>query len=565
VFVDYTTISTIWPELMLVGLATWIIVLSAFQKSRWWWSVFAVCCYGLAALAMFRQDSYLWPVFAAGNAEPYTGPIAVDFLAHGARWLALVMGVLFTLMLSGGARDELHGEITGCLMLLTTGVMIACEANDLVLLFLGLELISIPTYVLLFLTRNGRPAAEATVKYFFLSILSSALLLYGFTFLYGIAGSTNLSDIHAAMSGTKLEAGELLSLAPVALVLIVAGLGFKIAAAPFHFYAPDVYQGAANTGAGLLATAPKIAGIIVLLRLVVFAMPAASGVAWQLMMTLSLFTMTIGNVCALWQNDIRRMLGYSSIAHSGYMLIGVTTALALPATGDAGVSAVLIYLTVYCLASATVFAALTFLSGPGREVSGLRELDGLGKTRPAAAAVIAVSMFSLAGIPPLAGFWGKFSLFGGALQTASATGNSNVSFWLYVLVIVGALNAAIAAAYYLRVVSAMYFREQVADTPARGGEGAMVAMAIAAILTCFTGASPHGVAKLADIASKSVRSSVIAESKAAQRRRLTARTSGLKAAAAKAAGLKAAGDIAGVPAEVVAGDGATAGGLPGDR
>jgi len=524
VFVDYNTISMIWPELMLVALATTIIVLSAFGKSRWWWSGFALCCYGAVAMAMFRQDSELLNILAAGDTATYSGPIAVDFLAHGARWLALVMGVLFTLMLSGGARDELHGEITGCLMLLTTGIMIACEANDLVLLFVGLELISIPTYVLLFLTRNGRPAAEATVKYFFLSILSSALLLYGFTFLYGIAGSTNLTDIRLALSGAGLEAGELVSLAPVALVLIVAGLGFKIAAAPFHFYAPDVYQGASNSAAGLLATAPKIAGIVVLLRLVVFAMPAVSGVSWQLMLTISLFTMTTGNVCALWQTDIRRMMGYSSIAHAGYMLIGLATALAMPDNADAGVAAVLVYLTVYCLASATAFAALTFLSGPGREVSGLRELDGLGKSRPAAAAVIAVSMFSLAGIPPLAGFWGKFSLFGSALQTAAAAEDSNVSFWLYVLVIAGAVNAAIAAAYYLRVVSAMYFREKVVDAPAKGGEGAMVAMAIAAVLTCYTGASPHGVAKLAEIASKSVRNAVLNESKAAGLRR-TARAS----------------------------------------
>ncbi len=518
-FVNYEVIKMIWPELMLIILATTIIVYSAFQKSRWWFSVFAILGYGAVAFAMFRQDSDMLTGLFAGNELRDAGPLANDFLTHGARWLALVMGILFTLMLSGGARDELHGEITGCLMLLTAGIMIACGSNDLVLLFVGLELISIPTYVLLFLTRNGRPAAEATVKYFFLSILSSALLLYGFSFLYGIGGSTNLNEIRTVMTGSGDAAGELISLGPVALVLIVAGLGFKIAAAPFHFYAPDVYQGAANTGAGLLATAPKIAGMIVLLRLVVFAMPAVHGVAWQLLLTISLFTMTTGNVCALWQTDIRRMLGYSSIAHAGYMLIGVASALALPESVDASVSAVLIYLTVYCLASATTFAALAFLSGPGHEVSGLRELDGLGKTRPAAAGVIAVSMFSLAGIPPLAGFWGKFSLFGTALHTAASTENGNVSFWLYVVVITGAVNAAIAAAYYLRVISAMYFRDKVVDVPVKGGEGAMVAMAIAAVLTVYIGAAPGGIAKLADIASQSVQKPTHVDGKTADVRK----------------------------------------------
>ena len=287
--------------------------------------------------------------------------------------------------------------------------MLVCSANDLVLLFVGLELISIPTYILLFIGRRDKPSGEVTAKYFFLSILSSAILLYGFSFLYGVGESTVISTI--AVRVGELSEGNLI--ATLALVLIFAGLAFKIAAVPFHFYAPDVYQGTSNANAGLLAVVPKVAGVVVLVRLVVAAMPGLETTGWQLALAVAVITMTLGNVLALWQHNLRRMLAYSSIAHAGYLLIGLATGLAGTSAGEStdGVGAMIFYLLLYVVATTGTFAALCFLSRREHEVDSLDELAGLSRTHPLVAALIAIFMFSLAGIPPLAGFLGKFTLF----------------------------------------------------------------------------------------------------------------------------------------------------------
>jgi NADH-quinone oxidoreductase subunit N len=281
-------------------------------------------------------------------------------------------------------------------------------------------MLSIPTYVLLFLGRRDAATSEATVKYFFLSVASSAMLLYGFSFLYGMAGSTSLVNIRDALQAAAGSETGLMALSPVAFVLIFAGLGFRLAAAPFHFYAPDVYQGATSGNAGLLSVLPKIAGIIVFVRLVAVSMPAMGAFAWQLTAAISILTMTIGNVSALWQNNVRRLMAYSSIAHAGYLLIGLAAALALPSAGGAagGLAAMILYVFVYAFATLGVFAALTHLGAKDRDVEHVDELAGLAKSRPMTAAIIAVCMFSLSGVPPMAGFWGKFTLFRSAVEAA---------------------------------------------------------------------------------------------------------------------------------------------------
>ncbi|QDU94217.1 NADH-quinone oxidoreductase subunit N [Lignipirellula cremea] len=500
-FVDHSFFAIIFPELSLIVLATWIIVGSSFQRGRVWWTSFAVMSYVVALIALAQQDMHLFAMFGAGEGQ-LNGPLAVDLLGHGLRWLAVIMGLLFALNYGQPDRSQLTGERQGLLMLLVVGVMLVGSANELVLLFLGLELISVPTYVLLFLGRNDRSTAEATIKYFFLSIFSSAMLLYGFSFLYGIGGSTNLSDIHAALGRESTGMG-ILGLAPVAAVLIVAGLGYKIAAVPFHFYAPDVYQGSTNTNAGLLAVAPKIAGIAALARLAVYVMPESFAFGWPLILVLSMISMTIGNVCALWQTNLRRMMAYSSIAHAGYMLIGLSVALAAAETGDltsGGVAAMLVYLTMYVFATIGVFSALSYLSGPDHEISEVDELAGVGRSHSTAGTVIAMGMFSLAGIPPLAGFWGKFAVFGSAIRFAAMPTSGAASWWFIVLAIVGAVNAAIAAVYYLNVVSTLYFRTSQTSTPARGGYGSLAAMSISAIAIGFLGLVPGGVMKTAGLA-----------------------------------------------------------------
>ncbi len=266
------------------------------------------------------------------------------------------------------------------------------------------------------------------------------------------------------------------------MILIFAGLGFKITAVPFHFYAPDVYQGTTNANAALLAVVPKIAGVVGLVRLTLIALPLASDTAWQIAIVLSILTMTLGNICALWQSNLRRLLAYSSIAHGGYLLIGLAVALTSQVSG--GVAAMLFYLIVYSFGSLGAFATLAMLSSEERPLDRIEQLHGLGRRHPLAAAAMSVFMFSLAGLPPLAGFWGKLSLFTSAISLSLQSEKSGLSFWFLVLAIVGALNAAVAAAYYLRIVSVMYFREsdQRESAPLAWSSSASVALCAAAIL-----------------------------------------------------------------------------------
>jgi NADH-quinone oxidoreductase subunit N len=395
--------------------------------------------------------------------------------------------------------------------------MLVAAARDLITLFLGLELISIPTYVLLILGRRDAASEEATVKYFFLSILSSALLLYGFSFLYGLAGSTRLDAIALrAAEGGGAFSGEVLAM--LALALVVGGLGFKLAIVPFHFYAPDVYQGTTNLNAGLLAVVPKLAGLAALVRLLAALLPAVSGMGWLLCLILAMATMTLGNVVALWQVNIRRLLAYSSIAHAGYMLIGVAVWLAAQEfggdstifanVGQAGLGATWLYMVVYVVASLGTFAALVYLGSEGRHVDEVEQLSGLSRTRGPVAAAIAVFMFSLAGIPPLAGFWGKLGLFNSALTVASTQatfGGLSVRTWFLALAIVGVLNAAISAAYYLRVVAVMYFsaKESTGElSRGEGGGGAAWATAFCAVTVFALGLFPGPLVQWTNVISK---------------------------------------------------------------
>ncbi|MEX2175196.1 MAG: proton-conducting transporter membrane subunit, partial [Pirellulaceae bacterium] len=309
VFVEWKTIVLLWPEVILVAAASSIFVGGAFTRSRTYWAWAAALSYLVAGAALLYAGS---PEIASSPwmaQSVSTGPVTIDAMSLGLRWVALLMGLVFTLVTSRLADADLASEFFGSLMLVTVGVMITASANELVLLFLGLELISIPTYVLLFLGRRDRASSEATMKYFFLSIFSSALLLYGLTMVYGLGGTTLIAGneevrgIREAIGGLATGANPLAALAPFALVLIVAGLGFKLAVAPLQFYAPDVYQGTTNANAGILAVAPKIAGIAGLIRLALVAMPAAGDFGWQLALILAVLTMTIGNICALWQGN----------------------------------------------------------------------------------------------------------------------------------------------------------------------------------------------------------------------------------------------------------------------
>ena len=481
-------------EVLLVAVAMAVYIGGAFISAgrTWGWCGLGGLLAAVAALALARGH-------LAGVA-----PVAFDPLAAYVRWFALGAGILLVLMTLRPADLRGLPEYVGSLLLIVVGLMLVAVADDLVLLFMGLELISIPTYITLFLGRHDRLRTEATAKYFFLSVLSSALLLYGFSFLYGVSGSASLGEIGRRLA---LPAAGMQPLSKIALVLIFAGLGFRISAVPFHFYAPDVYQGTSHANAALLSVVPKAAGLVALMRIVVAAMPNVNGQAWQVAMALALVTMTVGNFMALWQDNIRRLMAYSSIAHAGYLLVALAARLASPAAATGrwdGLSALLFYLAVYSLATIGTFAALAYLGRGTRQIDTVDELAGLTRTRPLMALALAIFMFSLTGIPPLAGFWGKLAIFGSALGVDATTPGTRLLFVL--LAVAGVLNSAVSGAYYLRVVGVMYFRTPLAAPRAEGGRGAALAALACAVLVVALGVQGRPLVQASDAAGRGITS-----------------------------------------------------------
>lgn len=477
------TVQLLVPEIVLIAAAVAIYLGGAFSTARQAWSWMAAGAIAVAAVALWTQHG----TATAG------GPLILDRLAWHGRWFTLAFGLLFVLL---GFRPLplSAAEYIGSLLLTVAGLMLVFDAGNLVLLFVALELISIPTYVLLYLGRRDAPGQESAAKYFFLSVLSSAIVLYGFSFLYGVGGSTQLTAVRAALADPAAPLG-FRAFSKVALALLFGGLCFRITAVPFHFYAPDVYQGTSYPNAALLSVIPKAAGFVVLARLLVAAMPGMEVYAWRTAAVIAVLTMTTGNVLALWQDDLRRLLAYSSIAHAGYMLIGLAVALATrnePGSWN-GLAALGFYLVVYAAATLGAFAVLEHLGRPERRIDGVDELAGLGQTRPVAAALLAVFLLSLMGVPPLGGFWGKFCIFGSALNVNGAGVEGiaeGMQPWFTALAVIGVLNAAVAAAYYLRVVAVMYFRTPLATPQARGGGGAWWAAVMCGVVVVLVGCFP---------------------------------------------------------------------------
>ena len=526
---DATTINLLLPEIVLLAGATIIYLAGAFFPKRFFPHAAAVAAILLAGVILLVQELHTRAgLLSTGLGAWLSGPIAVDLLGQICLWGILLFGLLLVMLSADSPTVRPTAEYVGSLLLIVAGLMIVAVAYDLVLLFVGLELISIPTYIVLYLGRRDPFGQEATTKYFFLSILSSALLLYGFSFLYGAAGSTRLDDLYYALhsAGTLEKGGPGVVLAPIAVLLVFAGLGFRMTLVPLHFYAPDVYQGTSNANAGVLSTLPKIAGLLVLVRIVYASMPGLEPLGWKVALVMAVATMTLGNLVALWQSDIRRLLAYSSIAHGGYILIGVAAGLAHAPTFvggkliDAapggielqGVGAAFFYLAVYCVATIGAFAALKYLGGRDSQVDSLDELAGLGRSRPLPALALAVSMFSLAGVPPLAGFWGKLTLFITALGVDSNPPPGEpapLRPWFVGLAIIGVVNAAIAMAYYLRVVAAMYFRAgdaaKASAVKAEGGTGAWWAMVACTLLVIGVGVCAIPVIQVTDTAAYAIR------------------------------------------------------------
>ncbi|MCX5661309.1 MAG: NADH-quinone oxidoreductase subunit N [Planctomycetota bacterium] len=373
----------------------------------------------------------------------------------------------------GSAFDAglvMRGEFFAFFLLSLTGVMLVSGATDLVWLFLALELTSLPTYVMVATARDRVEANEAAVKYFFLGALAAAVFLYGFTLLYGATGSTDLNVIHN-VAKHQLAHGGLSPLLLTGMLLSIVGIAFKIAAVPMHFYAADVYQGASTAVTAFLAFVPKTAGFVALILILgITGDHTPQPVIW-LLWAMEALTMTIGNVMGLLQTNVKRVLAYSSIAHSGYMLLG------LVALGGhrAGEAAVLFYVVGYGLATIAAFAVLGCLETNGDESQDYAHIAGLAKRNPGLAATLLLAVLSLIGMPPLVGFLGKVYLFTSAIDHGYVC-----------LVVIAAINSAIGAVYYLRIASACYFGKpdeatRVIDWPSRrvgGTAAAVIALAL---------------------------------------------------------------------------------------
>jgi NADH-quinone oxidoreductase subunit N len=430
--------------------------------------------------------------------------VVVDGLSVAVELSTLVLGFLLVLTaVSSQSTEDTAAEFFALLLLMLSGVMLVSLANDLVLLFLSLELISVPTYILLYAGRRDYASQESALKYFLLSVLSAAILLYGFSFVYGLTGATNLSAVREVLTATYGEGsgastGDGSVLGMVALVLLFAGLGFKIAAVPFHFYAPDVYQGTTAMNAGLLSVLPKVAGIVAIIRLTMEAMVGFEAAGVSIALILALISMSAGNCLALLQNNVRRMMAYSGIAHAGYLLIGIAIGFWDISRPDAslnagtglpgGVRACLLYLAAYSLATVGLFAVLHYLPRKGRQIDTVDDLTGLVRSQPLMAICAAIFLFSLSGIPPLPGFWGKLALFTGALAAREPTGYIETGFLL--LAVVGVINAAIGAVYYLRIVAVMFLNDPLTAHQPEGGRSAYLAAGVTAALVLVLGIVP---------------------------------------------------------------------------
>ncbi|MGO9611958.1 MAG: NADH-quinone oxidoreductase subunit N [Dissulfurispiraceae bacterium] len=340
--------------------------------------------------------------------------------------------------------EEAHfGEYYSLILFSTLGMMIMASAGDLIVLYLGLELMALSTYILAGFKRDDPRSNEAALKYFLLGAFSSAILLYGISMIYSVTGTTVIRDIALQLSrATLIHNAQLL----IGLTMLIVAFGFKIAAAPFHMWAPDVYEGAPTPVTAFMSVGPKAAGFAILARVFLTGFEPVA-VDWQFTLSiLAVLTMAVGNILALTQTNIKRMLAYSSIAHAGYMLLGV-----IPGTTEA-MGAMMLYMLIYAFMNIGAFTVIILLNSKTLKGEELSDYEGLGKTHPILGALMLIFMFSLTGIPPTAGFVGKFYLFLAVINAGYA--------WL---AIVAVIFSAISAFFYLRVVMLMYMKDPQRD------------------------------------------------------------------------------------------------------
>ncbi|MFM7616315.1 MAG: NADH-quinone oxidoreductase subunit N [Actinomycetes bacterium] len=436
---------------------------------------------GLAAVALLAQ----WHRFRVdGPYQSLSGMVAVDGFAAFIG-LVVVFATAMAVLLASRylVRERFDGPEYLTLMLLSSAGMVAmASANDLIAVFVALEIVSIPLYVLAAFDRRRTASLEAGLKYFLLGAFASAVFLYGVALTYGATGSTNLTLIAGFLAGTTLlHEGALLA----GLALMLVGLGFKVAAAPFQMWTPDVYEGAPTPVTAFMASATKAAAFAALLRVLYTGLGSTSADWRPIVWGLAVLSLLVGSIGAVVQTDVKRMLAYSSINHAGFILIGVEAASAR------GLAAALSYLAIYAFLALGSFAVVGLVTGRGDSDSGLSRFRGLTQRRPALAYAFVLLLLAQAGVPLTAGFVAKFRVF-----AAAVAGDS------YLLALIGMLTAAIAAFVYLRIVLTMFLPveegEAAPPTPLRADPGTTIVIAVACALTVLVGVAPAALVHVAE-------------------------------------------------------------------
>jgi len=451
------------PEVIVCTAAVVVMLVDAFARPSQRWITGAISIAGLLAAAV--SSGWLWSSYS-GVTEAFKGMIVLDPLRLGFTLVFLLVSCLTVLVSMVWVESEQlpAGEFHSLLLFATAGMMFMASGGDLVIIFLGLEILSIATYVMAGFRRTDIRSNESSLKYFILGSFSSAFLLYGIALTYGAtgingtAGTTNI-----ALIASRVNSAQYPALLFTGAAMMLVGFGFKIATAPFHVWTPDVYEGAPTPVTAFMAAGPKAAGFASFLRVFVFGFPfvvatantalsARIHLAWvSVLMVLAVLTMTIGNVVAIAQNNVKRMLAYSSIAHAGYALVGFVAAGAAsdPGQRDAAITAVIFYLLTYAVMNIGAFAVVQLIARSGDRRTAVEDYNGIGFESPVLAFSLTLFLLSLLGIPLTAGFIGKVMVFRAAIDQR-----------YYGLVVIGVLNTAVSAYYYLRLIIVMFFRDR---------------------------------------------------------------------------------------------------------
>ena len=456
------------PEIILACAAMAFMMVGVFTRAEK--SLSIVYLLSLVALVVVAADLL---TLRGQTLSAFNGQFVSDDFAVFMKLLVLLGSFLTLIMGQSYLRraNMVRFEYPILVLFATVGMMMMISANDLIALYLGLELQSLSLYVLAAFKRDTTRSSEAGLKYFVLGALSSGMLLYGCSMIYGFAGTTSFDGLAKVLGGPEAASGGLI----VGIVFMIAGLAFKISAVPFHMWTPDVYEGAPTPITAFFAVAPKIAAISLFVRVMIDPFGDLLSEWRQIIIFISILSMVLGSLAAIAQTNIKRLMAYSSIGHMGYALIG------LAAGGANGVQAIILYMTIYLAMNAGTFACILCMCRKGEMVEEISDLAGLSKTNPMLAAALLVFMFSMAGVPPLAGFFGKLYIFLAAIEAQ-----------LYSLAIIGVVASVIGAFYYLRIVKIMYFDEAAEpfDRPLGKGLGGVVTITGIVTLLFFFVMSP---------------------------------------------------------------------------